>query len=1599
MAQTINIGNQTNDGTGDSIRDAFRKVNENFQELYGVNNLGAGLFFTKLKDTPKQLIASSTTTPAVLVSDNFGNTVTQKLLVAGQGITISNTGGGVITITNPYSSLVTDAAPQLGANMNGRGYKGVNFGNPTDPQDLVTKFYADNNSPFSKVNFYVSTNGTDTFTPDVPFERQGRSLAYAFKTIAYACSRAEDIISTSTAELSSYQQLMTLNNGVTTATVYSTTASTAIPGNIVVKIDISTYAGTDQFIQENIKTGQYLQGAVSDTVAFIETLGQNSGKEFYDVKVTSGPGFITNEPLLFSYQVSNKNITIFLESGEYYEDLPIRVPANTSIRGDEFRRCIVRPKPGVSNSKWARIWFRRDDTFDGLTKASNNGTTLLAPPGQLFGYHYLTDPTDYNSTPRLNEQMDVFLMNDAGILRAISVHNHGGFMCVLDPEGQIRTKSPYIQNCSSFSSSINAKQFAGGIYADGFSGNLQVNPSDASTYFTGTTTIVVTGLNYRNPQTPTSFYVKGNRYEVDYITTTTTPGTITLHLNTRNAGGIAFSGGTIPINGGTGYSYAPLVIFDQPAINGGYPAQGTANINLAGTLTSVTITNPGSGYTGTVQVKFIGGNPLTPASTYTIPSQNIKIGFVGTLPSSIELGTAGNKSILSADFTQVNDLGYGYVGVNNAFMECVSDFSYYAQVSYYSKNGTNIRSLNGSSVYGNYALVSEGSDPNQVPQPVYLSDDLVQTATVVSYNFAGAGVNTVNTGGSTTLYIRGYSFLPYNQSEIEINHGYTTDSTGNVLGIQTYSIISASTVTNAGATGISDLAILNLSNANIFGSTSGGLKAPVTSGTQVTIRSLDVVKVVGINPAVTFSGAPALQFIESTGTTYHILGYDFANVTTGTSKVRLREDINYVSLQTYNSSVASGSSTIPILTLTSSTAARITSSTGTTVTQLTFAWGGSIYKVTGYANSATIGQPYDQVSISPSLATTITNVSGASTVLLKAGLRAYAPAQITNAISLLRVTNHDLVDVGAGSYYQSRIPSNVFGPHAVSPNPAHERTEVGTGRIFAVTNDQDGNFKVGDYFQVNQASGDLTIKASLNLSQVSGLGFKRGVTVTAFDQDGNMTDNSNTSVPTQQAVVSYINYRLGLNSAGSSIGGAKIGPGYLDLTGVQSMLGSIDMAGHTINMNSAKIINLNSCTSSADAVPKIYADQKISLAGISSIDPATSSVNPQFGQMTGALQLFRDPTNTDPSNTAATMRYVDKVRQVSTLSDVSFTSPADGDIVMFDSTTLAVNTGSATPIWSPTRRIVNVSNTATSDISISRTWSNAIKLTIVANTITNAQINSAAAIAQSKLNMTKASTLSTSTGIDQSNLGLALFDSRYFNSVNGFISFTSAGNFPVNVTSANQVNHTLTVGSYLTGSNFNGSADTTWAVDASSSNSASKIVARDASGNFAGSQVTVSSIAKSGSSGSGDIGSTASTFGTVFATTFNGVATCARYADLAENYLADSGYEPGTVVEFGGACEVTVAEDATCRIAGVVSTNPAHLMNSALVGINVVAVALIGRVPCKVRGRIRKGDMMVSGGDGYARSEKNPLLGSVIGKALEDFDGVTGIIEIVVGRL
>ena len=2031
--QIINIGQQANDGTGDSIRTAFEKANSMFAELYQISTGGTGLRFTKFLDTPQVYIPSSITTATILAVDNYGNTLTQKLLTAGNGIYIVNSSTNQLIINATTSSLFSDTNPTLSTNLNGNLYLATNFANPLNPQDLATKYYVDNNSPYSTVNIYVSTNGysatgangAKTFaSAGIPSAKWGRSLAYAFRYINDAAVLAQNIINTASTVLSSYQQYMTYQNGIVTATIYAIVPSPNIPGSTRILFDYADYgvSGTDQYIAiptPNVRPGQYFYGANSTAVGFIEAFGDyttigitnfttatcyrdtglivdavafdlafpntynsqatfaglqyynqsstttniipgeattttaainylkllaqkivqgqpispiyssanptvwpggvgdataasivtndiqviidilNNGTnnitnqivpntlnssttatvwyaynqlqvnrsflqqevnawitatssgfsydsvkcardvgyivdsvsfdtlyggnrqaiqsgvyyygyttstnipyeisqtvaaynrlstiipyiiegiaipspsqsavsqittgyyvggasqantatsilstitniitngpsaastatpislvlsantttagaarlleanrsfiqaeivawvsntyskpvEYYDV-INTGTAFVPGEPVLFSYTIPKPQIAIIVESGIYQEQLPIRLAANVTLKGEESRRVIVQPAPLTSTSPWANLYFRRDNNFDGLVNNSPaNAGQGLAPVGYEYGFHYLSDPTNINSTPKQNSQMDVFLLNDANIITGVTVQGHGGFMCVFDPAGQILTKSPYIYKATSFSQSINQQIFAGGMYIDGYVGQLPVAPV-SSPYYLGTTTISVysptptQGLYARNPNLPVTFYNLGNQYQVAYVTNyNQVAGTAVLNINPYfQGGGIAYPSGTIPITvgGGGGYVGTPTVIFSAPDQAAGHTAAGIANLT-GSTVTSITITNPGSGYINPIRVLFQGGSPVTNASSFYISTSSIKQGFIGYPPSTIVLGTPGNKSMIASDFTQMNDLGYGIISINNGTAELVSVFTYYNHTGYYSKNGGAIRSLNGSNAFGDFALKAEGANPDEVPTQVTLQYDMVSTATAVNYNWSAlyGGINASNNTGSTTLFVRnptslsqGANYYPdisvYANSQIEINYGQLLGAnTNGYLGIQQYNVISATTVSNTVTNSSGWLLQLNLATSLVGGVT--GLASPVNSGTIITIRGQSQFYVQGLNRRNLIDPNLVATIFSDSTSSYAIASVvDVTSATSGYSDLSFSNPYNYVGLTTWNSTtyIATASSTvIRINPLSTSTGdgLRLLNNVSNTATQYIFSWAGVIHRITGYTY-ATGGLTYDTINITPALVSTITNYFLSppySNVRLPAGVRYLSTASIYTKISTVRSTGADMFNIGVGGYDTARFPNDIYGPSTKLPNSANERTAIGQGRVFAVTTDQDGNFKVGDFFGVNQASGAVTINASINLSGVSGLQFQKGVLVNEFSQDDTLGEASGSTVPVQTAVIGYINHRLGLDT--NSIPVAKIGPGFLDLTGLQKMTGSLNMNSNSILMNngninmqgggliqgSGQIINLTTTTTGGsllDAVNKGYADTKISLAGTSTVDSATGIITPRYGVMTGGLILNGDPVVGNDGSRAATKRYVDQGKQFAVLNDVSLATPTDTDLLLVSSCSLSVNTTSNTPIWCSTCQIINATVCNTSDIGFARTG-HGVKVYINANTITNAMVCSNAAILQSKLSLCCATSCSPApNSFVQQSLGLSSVDSTYFCSCYGWITMCSPSTLIVN--KACCVCFSLSAGTGLCASagccSYNGGAASTWFICATCTNAGNVIVCRDSSGNFTAGTITAALTGCAscaycsccslfsyctcgnitGSASSANYATCAGTAGTAgfasnaggaggsccnvfysncFCATgcFIGVATSARYADLAENYQADYGYKPCTVLQFGGVCEVTIASTGTRAVAGVVSTDPAFRMNDALTGTNVIALALQGRVPCLVKGPIKKGDMLVSAGGGYAMSDTDPRLGTVIGKALEDFDGEEGVIEVVVGRL
>ena len=132
---------------------------------------------------------------------------------------------------------------------------------------------------------------------------------------------------------------------------------------------------------------------------------------------------------------------------------------------------------------------------------------------------------------------------------------------------------------------------------------------------------------------------------------------------------------------------------------------------------------------------------------------------------------------------------------------------------------------------------------------------------------------------------------------------------------------------------------------------------------------------------------------------------------------------------------------------------------------------------------------------------------------------------------------------------------------------------------------------------------------------------------------------------------------------------------------------------------------------------------------------------------------------------------------------------------------------------------------------------------------------------------------------------------------------------------------------------------------------------------------------------------------------FSGVAVSARYADLAEKYEADAEYEPGTVVKIGGEKEITMTTShADTEVFGVISTDPAYIMNNDIDGL---PVALQGRVPVKVIGKVRKGERLTTSdvpGVAWGVADEEVPLQAIIGRALENKDdGDQGVVEAVIG--
>jgi hypothetical protein len=140
---------------------------------------------------------------------------------------------------------------------------------------------------------------------------------------------------------------------------------------------------------------------------------------------------------------------------------------------------------------------------------------------------------------------------------------------------------------------------------------------------------------------------------------------------------------------------------------------------------------------------------------------------------------------------------------------------------------------------------------------------------------------------------------------------------------------------------------------------------------------------------------------------------------------------------------------------------------------------------------------------------------------------------LREAFSQVRMTGHDFLDIGTGNFAETNYPVIIQADYAIAPNPDNEIFEDNGGRCFYVTTDQDGNFRVGPYFKVEQSTGRATLSSEefdltgLNELQLGSIrAGKRGATISEFSTDGTMGGNSDTVVPTEKAIVTYVTTKL-----------------------------------------------------------------------------------------------------------------------------------------------------------------------------------------------------------------------------------------------------------------------------------------------------------------------------------------------------------------------------------------------------------------------------------------------------------------------------------------
>ena len=587
-----------------------------------------------------------------------------------------------------------------------------------------------------------------------------------------------------------------------------------------------------------------------------------------------------------------------------------------------------------------------------------------------------------------------------------------------------------------------------------------------------------------------------------------------------------------------------------------------------------------------------------------------------------DIHDGGNDSIVANDFTQILDEGIGAWVTNLGRAELVSVFSYYAHIGYLAENGGKIRATNGNSSYGDFGTVAEGVDSTETPTTGTVTNQsteaniknvLTDKNQILSFEYTNAGVNYAD-GDTTTTIVGGNNDAAISAENVFNGGVYEvrlTDPSNNLGGA---GYVTATNTAQAGTA--TQITISNTdSNGNavyagmaiwIISGTGAGQYAYIdayNSGTKVATvlknsdgtsgwdsvhgasieSTLDATTEYIIEPRAVFSGGGVSAYADIAKARVKVDDGKISEVRiwhpgtgySSTPTFALTDPNNTVDVP---HAVRTGNGVIGQPTF-SSRGTGYTTATATVASANGYAdfyQPGEYVKVDALTTIPVAGSNVEIAGISGKWykLVGVTQVTGSSpnySALLQVSPSitvTEAPEHneaitIRRRYSQVRLTGHDFLDVGTGGTTSTNYP----GTPSTPADQTDETKDYGGGRVFYTSTDQDGNFRVGELFSVEQSTGRATLNADafnvsglqeLQLGEISLGG--TSATISEFSTDGTFTANSDSIVPTQRAIKTYI---------ASQIGG---GSGELNVNSVTA--GIIKVSGQEITTTTTAQINI-----------------------------------------------------------------------------------------------------------------------------------------------------------------------------------------------------------------------------------------------------------------------------------------------------------------------------------------------------------------------------------------------------------------------------------------